>query len=137
MKYIYSIIFFFMFSGLCFADIVIVANPSVKETTLTRQEVNDIFLGKKRYWKDNSRIRVAQLGEGKIRHDFLEKYLKKTPAQYRIHIQKIVFTGQGKNQMRFQSAGKIVDYVSKTPGAIGYVDSHTLINDLVSLAVVD
>lgn len=137
MKIIYGCIAFFMFSTVCCADILIVAHPSVTETALTRREVSDIFLGKKNHWKDNTHIRVALMKDGDVTEVFLGEYLNKTPIQYRTYQQKKMFTGPAKSLKQFQSAGKMIDYVSVTPGAIGYVDSRSQRENVVVVAVVD
>lgn len=137
MKIVYIIGVFFMLSTVCFADILIVAHPSVSETALSKKEVNDIFLGKKRYWNDNSSIRLACMVDGKVSEVFLEQYLNKTPCQYRTFVQKKMFTGPAESRKQFQSAGKMIDYVAATPGAIGYVDSQSKPDRVAVMAVED
>lgn len=124
-------------TGQCFGGVRVIVHPSVGETSVTRQEINDIFMGKKLFWKDRTKIHVAHLEAGKVTEAFLKEYLKITPGQYRMHQQKMVFTGPKASQLYLKSSRKMVEFVSMTPGAIGYVDSNDLPSGVESLSVVD
>ncbi len=46
------------------AEIKIIANKSVKNDTLTRAEIKEIFIGQMILWDDKTRIHVATLTSG-------------------------------------------------------------------------
>lgn len=110
--------------GLASADITIISNTSVPETSLTRLDIKNIYLGKKIFWDNNSKIRFASLSDGKANKVFLADYINKTPAQYKGYWEKMVFTGDGLAPVYFNSAKKLIEFVSVTEGAIGFVDTN-------------
>jgi hypothetical protein len=52
---------------------------------------------------------------------FLHRHIGETPDEFRIRWRKAVFTGQGSMPKEFLSESALLEYVSVTPGAIGYV----------------
>lgn len=105
------------------AEVIIIANKNVSETNLNTNEIKDIFLGEKRNWDDNKRIKFVTLDESETHQKFLEQYVNKTPMSYKSYWKKLVFVGKGKEPKKFASAKELVDYVAKTDGAIGYISS--------------
>ena len=49
-------------------DLVMIAHKDVPDTSLTQNDIQDIYLGKKTKWGDNSEIKPAQLKSGDL-HD--------------------------------------------------------------------
>jgi hypothetical protein len=58
---------------------------------------------------------------GDIHNEFLKKMLDKTPSQYEAFWKKLIFSGQGKAPVSFNTPEEILSYVAATPGAISYV----------------
>ena len=65
------------------------------------------------------------LKSGGVQDDFLKSYLQKTSAQYNRYFRTLVFTGKGKAPRTFSTEAEVINYVSSTAGAIGYVSSET------------
>lgn len=105
--------------------VVVVANKDVSASSLSIDEVKNIFLSKKTQWRDGSKIEFVALKSGAAQDDFLRSYLQKTRSQYDKYFRTLVFTGKGKAPRTFSTEAEVVSYVSSTPGAIGYVSSET------------
>lgn len=135
MKKVLLLIFFLLISVVSYADVMVIVNDSVPETTLTRQDIKDIFLGKKLFWNDKSKIIVATLSQGEANETFLNTYVNKSPKQYSSYLEKKVFTTPGSAPKRFTSSKKMMEYVSTTKGAIGYVDSKTKMKNVVPISI--
>ena len=120
------IVFFITFSilpAVCMAeDVVVIANKSVTETTLSKQDLSNIYLGKKSIWNDGGRIRYV-VSEGSSLEAFLKEYVGKTESQFNTFWKKQIFTGKGKPPQRFASDEAMIEYVAKAPGALGYVSA--------------
>ena len=56
---------------------------------------------------------------------FLKKYVGKSSSEFKNFWNKILFTGAGVPPTPFNSEADMVEYVKKTKGAIGYIDSST------------
>jgi ABC-type phosphate transport system substrate-binding protein len=110
--------------ALSLADgVVIVANKDVPASSLAADNVKEIFLGKKTTWDNGDKIVFVVQDRTDACDAFLKAYVKKSASQYDNYWKKQVFTGKGKAPQSFSSDKELVDYVSNTPGAVGYVSS--------------
>jgi ABC-type phosphate transport system substrate-binding protein len=106
------------------AEIVIIGNKSISEMRLDKRELKNIFLGRKTIWSDNKKIVFITQEDQAISQRFLKEYINMTPDQMLEYWKEKVFTGQGTPPRSFPSNGEIIQYISQTPGAIGYVSSR-------------
>jgi len=122
-----------VFSGAAFlnvspalaGDVMIVCNSNVPED-LSSQEIRDIYLGNKTMWPSGKTVFFVTLDDSDIHAEFLDMYVHKTPAQINKYWKTKIYTGRGKPPMEFDDPQKLMDYVSKTDGAIGYLPSDAL-----------
>jgi len=103
------------------ADVVIVANPSVKASEVTTEELKQIFLGAKSALGDGSAVEPVLAQAGTAHETFLKTFLGKSDPALRNHFKSLVFTGKGSMPKSFASDAEIVAHVAKTKGAIGYL----------------
>ena len=93
--------------------------------TISKRDVKNIFLGKKTTWSDQQKVTFAVLKEKEAYDTFLNVYLRKSSQQFDCYWLNMVFTGEGFFPKTFDSDEKVIEFVAKTEGAIGYV-SHRL-----------
>ena len=105
------------------AQVIIITNKSVDETQLTKQDIQKIFLGKESQWPDNTKIHVVNLKNDDIHKAFLKEYIGRSATQYKNWWKKMLFTGKGDPPQEFDSVEELVEFVAKTKGAIGYIDT--------------
>lgn len=116
-------------------DVVVIANPSVAASSLSKQDVSNIYQGKKSTWDDGSKIVFVVL-KGSAAHDqFLSEYVGKTQAQFDTFWKKQVFTGKGTPPQAFDSDQAMIDFVAKTAGAIGYVAAGANVANVKTITV--
>ena len=106
-------------------EVVIIANEHVSASTLAKDDIKQIFLGKKTIWDNGSKIVFVVQKRTEVSEWFLKTYVMKNAYQYDIYWKKRVFTGRGKAPKSFSSDQEIVQFVSETPNAIGYVSTGT------------
>ena len=123
------------FSGVSWADVTIIAHKDSSESSLSAKELQEIFLGKRVQWKDNSTIHPSTVKGGALHGDFLKQYVKKSPAQWIAHWKRMVFTGNGTPPKQFASQEELLEYVANTPGAIGYIDEATTAENVLILHI--
>ncbi len=104
---------------------VLIVHPDIAVDALTRTEVKKIFLGNKSRWPDNQRIQFVTLKNGAAHDAFVREYVEKTPSQFTIYWKKMVFTGRGRIPPTLAGPEAVVDFVARTPGAVGYVPEST------------
>lgn len=116
-------------------DVVIICNESVTADTLSSRDIKNIFLGKNTRWEDGQKITFVML-TGDDTHDaFLKLYVGKTSSQFNTYWKKKAFTGKGRIPESFGTPEELIDYVMKTPGAIGYIPSGAYQNQTKSILI--
>ena len=73
------------FASAVYADVLIIVNNGVAENTLSQQEIQEIFLGKRVQWGDHSRIRFVTVGEPEVHSMFLKQYVKLSDSDWKIY----------------------------------------------------
>ena len=106
------------------AGIVIIGNKNISESSLSKTDIQNIFLGKKTKL-GGTKITFVILKSGDVHESFLKEYLSRTPAQYNKYWKKMVFTGKGKAPKVFKTEEDLVEHVQNTEGAIGYIGSDS------------
>jgi ABC-type phosphate transport system substrate-binding protein len=56
-----------------------------------------------------------------VQDEFLSLYIGKTDSGFRAGWRSILFSGQGAMPKTLDSEAAVVEYVARTPGAIGYI----------------
>ena len=107
------------------AEPVVIVNNGVSSASLDNDTIKNIYLGKKSKWDDAQKIVAVALEEGTTHQAFLKTYVKKSPSQFSTYWKQMIFSGKGIPPKAFGSDAEIVEYVSSTAGAIGYIDSET------------
>lgn len=115
--------------------VIVITNKSVTVTSLDKDDIRQIFLGQKTTWDDGSKITFVVQDRTKAGIDFLKTFLQKTAPQYDNYWKKQVFTGQGRAPYFFSSNQELVEFVSRTPGAIGYISAATDTGDTKVITV--
>jgi ABC-type phosphate transport system substrate-binding protein len=103
------------------AQVIVIANPSVKATAVSVDELRDIFTGMASSLKDGSRVTPVTLRGGATHEIFLKAYTGKNETAFRATWRGLVFSGQAMMPKVFESEEEMVAYVARTPGALGYV----------------
>ncbi|GAK59554.1 hypothetical protein U27_06539 [Candidatus Vecturithrix granuli] len=122
-------------SGVTWAEMLIIAHQNISETTISQKDIQEIFLGKRVQWKDNTAIHPATIKNPELHEVFLKHYVKKTSSQWIAHWKRMVFTGNGTPPQQFDTQQELLEYVANTSGAIGYVDAETSIENVTILKV--
>ena len=106
-------------------ELVIVANSAVPDTSLTASQLKDMFLGRKKSWQGGSRVTLATLSLPDAKTAFLKEYIGKTTSQFDTYWKKMVFTGKAPLPKAFKTKAELLEFVSETEGAIGFISVAT------------
>lgn len=110
--------------GIRAADVMVVANGKVADSSLTGDQIKAIFLGQTTSWPSGAKVEFVTLKESSdVHEDFLKKYVGRSSAQFSNYWKQQVFTGKGRMPKHFDSESKLIEYVSATEGAVGYVSA--------------
>ena len=116
------------------SDVKIVANPSVRADSLTPAELRSVFLQDRRSL-DGSHVEPVLATGGAEHEAFLRQYVGKSNDGLRTYYRTLVFTGTGAMPKFLDSDAEIINYVSRTKGAIGYVNIDFPTNGVKVLAI--
>jgi ABC-type phosphate transport system substrate-binding protein len=125
-------------SALCSAtgaQVVVIANPGVAATDVSKAELRDIFTGASSSLKDGRQVTPVLLKQGAVNDNFLDLYVGKSDSAFRASWRSILFSGQGMMPKTLDSDQAVVEYVAHTAGAIGYIGKATA-HDGVKILVV-
>ncbi|WP_159268629.1 substrate-binding domain-containing protein [Zhongshania aliphaticivorans] len=115
---------------------VVVVNKTVPEARLTPVDLRAIFSIRKRSWSDGSPIRVFVLQESdSLHHQFCQSALHSYPYVLRDHWDRMTFSGTGVAPTVVKNQQEMVHMVVKTPGAIGYVHTSSILDENHNLTV--
>lgn len=103
-------------------DVVVITHKGVAQSSVNTDAVKKIYSGYMSKWPDNQTIVLTVMEKSDAHKDFLKSYVGKTESQFSSTWKKMMFSGQGSYPKQFENAQSLVDFVEKTPGAIGYVE---------------
>ncbi len=98
----------------------VVANAGVKASDISTDELRSIFTGATTHFKDGSHAAPVTLKSGSVHEAFLSQYIGKNDSAFKATWRGLVFSGQATMPKSFDSEADLLEYVAKTPGAIGY-----------------
>jgi len=106
-------------SAQIFAVIVNKSNPT---TSLTKEEVSNLFLKKTTQWKDGQSVLPVDLSDkSPTRKAFSETMLRKPAGAVKSYWQQQVFSGRATAPVQQDNEKAVLRYVQDNPGAIGYI----------------
>jgi ABC-type phosphate transport system substrate-binding protein len=108
-------------SAQAWAEVVVVVNPKAAETSMTKDEVTQYFLG-----KSTALTPVDQADGSPIRAEFYKKVADKDAAQAKALWAKLVFTGKATMPKEAASSADVKKAVAANPKAIGYIEKSAV-----------
>ena len=107
------------------AQVVIIANSNVAVNSISKTELREIFTGTSTSVGNGAPVTPVLLRQGSVQDEFLRLYIGKTDSGFRAGWRSILFSGQGAMPKTLDSEAAVVEYVSHTAGAIGYIGRAT------------
>ena len=104
------------------SDLVAAVQQDNPIGAISATDLREIYLGEKTYFGNGLRAKPSlQQEESPVTREFIERVLNETPEGYRRLWRRKLFSGGGIPPVAFQTPADVLDYVFKTPGAIGIV----------------
>lgn len=136
-------LFIALFFGLCAlvlagnaqAQVIVIANPSVKSDSVSKSDLRDVFTGASTSLSDGSHVKPVLLKQGSTNDEFISGYLGKSAAWLLVNWRGLVMSGQATMPKSLDSEAEVVEYVAKTAGAIGYIGKATPHDGVKVLAI--
>jgi ABC-type phosphate transport system substrate-binding protein len=103
------------------AEVVVVVNAKAAESSLTKDQVSQFFLG-----KSTAMTPVDQAENASARAEFYKKVTDKDPSQIKALWSKLVFTGKATMPKEVGDNAGVKKAVAADPKAIGYIDKSAV-----------
>ena len=103
------------------ADVVVVANPKAAESSMTKDQVAQYFLG-----KSSAMNPVDQPESAPVRAEFYKKVTDKDASQVKSLWSKLVFTGKATMPKEAADSAAVKKMVASDPKAIGYIEKSAV-----------
>ncbi len=100
-----------------------IANPSVTQTEISASDIKEIYLGNKGTWQDGASMNVGMIANQVVLAGFLTKYIDMPYRMFDFHWKQTVFSGKAVQPKKFANDAEMIQFVSSTPGAIGFVEA--------------
>jgi ABC-type phosphate transport system substrate-binding protein len=106
------------------AQVIVIANNSVKATEVSKNDLKDVFTGASTSLGGSSVVPILLKG-GTANEEFLQAYIGKNDTAYRAGWRSLVFSGQATMPKSVDGDAAVVEFVSHNAGAIGYISKAT------------
>jgi ABC-type phosphate transport system substrate-binding protein len=103
------------------AEVVVVVNTKAAESSMTKEQVSQVFLG-----KSTAMTPVDQSEDAPVRTEFYKKVTDKDPSQVKALWSKLVFTGKAAMPKEVGDSAAVKKAVAANPKAIGYIDKSAV-----------
>lgn len=100
------------------AQLVVVVHPKSTITTLSREQVAQIYLG-----RADTLQPIDRIDDATVRGDFYAKVAGKNLAQVKSIWSKLIFTGRASPPLEVRSGAAVRKAVASNVHAIGYLDA--------------
>ena len=115
-----------LFISNAYSESAVIVNPA-NASQISKDDIADIYLGKlKRFSNGEAVVALDHQESSDIRTQFLQAVLDKNPVQMKSYWSRLIFTGKGVPPEILENDAEIVKYVSKNPGAIGYIGTQSV-----------
>jgi ABC-type phosphate transport system substrate-binding protein len=107
------------------AQVIVIANPGVKATEVSKSDLKDVFTGAATALPGGGNVVPILLKAGTAHEEFLQAYIGKNDTAYRAGWRSLVFSGQASMPKSLDTDAAVVEFVAHNAGAIGYIGKST------------
>lgn len=107
------------------SDVKVIANSSVRADAISTDELKRVYLQETSSLRNGTHVEPVLEKDGPAHEAFLRDFLDMNDGALQSYYRTLVFTGRGSMPRAFRSDTDVVAYVTRTRGAIGYVNAST------------
>jgi hypothetical protein len=123
------------FASRAMAQVIIIANSSVKASSISKKDIKEVFTGVSTALSDGSQVVPILLKGGVVHEEFLQAYIGKNDTTYRAGWRSLVFSGQANMPKSLEPDSAVVEFVARNSGTIAYISSASAHEGVKVLAV--
>lgn len=120
------------------AEYQVVTHPSLGVDTISKRDLTRIFFKQRTRWSDGTNAKpIDQSMKNDVRALFSEGVLGRSLYEVESYWNAQVFSGKATPPRTAKSDAQVLDFVSSTPGAVGYVTVDANTSGVQVLTVLD
>jgi len=101
---------------------VVLVGDDVAVRNLSKNELANIFLGKKTNWEDGTRINIGYMNNDSEKMEtFFEEFVGQSHRRFKKYWVKKVFAGYGIAPRLFKDVEKALEFINRYKGGIAFV----------------
>lgn len=127
--YTLMLMLFLTISG--YAQVAVIANKSVSESSISSAKLQEIYSLKTKTWGNGKSIVLFTIKDDNTSNKCFGSFGKSYADMKKVWM-KLQLTGEGQAPEAVGSADEVLNKVASTPGAIGYIDASK-VNDKVKV----
>ncbi len=118
------------------AQIAVIANKSVPESSVSKSELLDLYSGDIKWWGNGDPVIIFDLKKNDdVKKDFYS-FIGKTPSRMKTIWMKKMLSGEGDPPDALETENDMLSVVAKTQGAIGFVSLDIIDNSVKTIAII-
>jgi TonB family protein len=117
-------------------EVKVIANAAMNSASISDSELRSVFLLQRKTLNDGTAVEPVLQKRGPVHDAFCKHFLSRDGEEIGIYYDGIVFTGKGSMPKQLNSDADVLNYVARTPGAIGYVSSSASADGVKVLMIV-
>lgn len=130
------LISFLVFVGSLSAQVVVIANKSVVETTISNTMAKDIYSLDVQQWSNGKSIQVFDLKQDNAVKSSFYGFISSNSSNLKKAWLRAKLSGEGTPPTLLNTEEEVLTEVTNTPGAIGYISSAKVTNAVKVLATI-
>ncbi len=116
-----------LFASVAYADVVVIVSSNSPISTLSVEQVAEIFLGKSNNLPGWGEVVPIDQAEGShVRNEFYAKTTGKSPSLLKAYWSKLIFTGEGQPPREVANNVALKKLIADNLNLIGYVDRNSV-----------
>ena len=116
----------------------VIVHPSNPASSLTRDELSDLFLKRTTRWKSGQTVAPADLSEdAPTRAEFSKEIHRKVVRAVKAYWQQRIFSGREAPPPEFAGDSSMINFVRTHAGSIGYVSPGADLAGVKLIAVIE
>ena len=108
------------------SEFVLVVHKDNPQSSLSENEVKNIFLGKITRWSNGVPIAMVTQENPDVHEFFVRNMVNKTGQQYATYWKKALFTGTGTPPPVLKNDAEVKTFVATQAGGIGYISVRSV-----------
>ncbi len=108
-------------AGAALAQVVVVAGARSPVESLSREQAEQLYLGRLRHLADGTAVTLVDLPPGPTRDLFYQALTGRNPAQTRAYWSRMVFTGRALPPKEARGIEEAISWIDANPSFVGYL----------------